>query len=263
MSCSCQQPAVNPDLPTIEQDCAISKPTSLCKTCVSDDTCLKSDSSDGTTLTSSWQDAGCYSEGVTILGRVGSKLARFAGSGFIKLESGVASVVSAVPLRAITLWHRWWKPSAASPPILGEPLAYPYQAVADTDGNIHGIKGVDAEDSISMWNSTTKEFSQTPVSEINHTKKGVFDRASEIELTGFAPIANGGDAETVRPEKALSGKGLVILTEQATISNSCNCAPGSGTASVASTLALPVPVADETYTLKYSTALGLYWSEDA
>lgn len=267
MSCSCQQPTVTSPtgdcLPTIEQDCAITKPTSLCKTCVSDDDCLKSDASDGTTLASSWQDAGCYAEGVTILGRVGSKLARFAGSGFLKIESGIASVVSSVPLRAATLWHRWWKPTAVSAPILGEPLAHPYQIIADTEGNLHGIKGVDLEDSLSLWNSTIKEFAQTPVSEIEHAKKGAFTRGSGIELTGFTPIADGGDVNAVRSEKVLSGAGLVVLTEQATVDGACGCAPGTGTASVATTLALPVPVADETYTLKFSTALGLYWSEDA
>jgi len=56
---------------------------------------------------------------------------------------------------------------------------------------------------------------------------------------------------------------LVILEEQVTVDDSCECAPGSGTASAATTLAFPTPIADETYTLKYSTALGLHWSEDA
>lgn len=258
MPCSCQQTVVTSPtgdcLPTIEQDCAITKPTSLCKSCVNDDACIRSDASDGTTLASSWLDSVCYREGVTILGRVGTKLARFVGSGFLKIENGIASVVSAVPLRAVTLWHRWWKPTAASPPILGEPLVHPYQVIADENGNIHAIKGVDAEDSLSLWNSTTKEFRQTPLSEVGHAKKGVLTRVSGIELTGFTPIVDGGSTETVRGEKALSGAGLVILTEQATVN--------SGTVSKATTRALPVPVADETYTLKFSTALGLYWSED-
>lgn len=261
MSCTCQQPVTSPDgecLPTISN-----QPTSLCKECPSDNNCLQSDASDGTTLTSSWLDSGCYSEGVTILGRVGSKLARFAGSGFIALESGVAKVVTSVPLKVATLWHRWWKTSAASPPILGEPLAYPYQVIADTDGNLHAIKAVDDEDCIAKWDSATKTFIQTPVSELPKTHKGTIVPRNNIELTGFAPIADGGDADAVRAISALSGKGIVILTEQATVDNACGCAPGTGVASVASTLALPVPIADETYTLKYSTALGLYWSEDA
>jgi hypothetical protein len=62
--------------------------------------------------------------------------------------------------------------------------------------------------------------------------------------------------------RALNGAGLVILTEAPTVDPSCECAPGAGTASKASTLADPVPVADETYTLKFSTALGKHWVED-
>jgi len=267
MSCNCQPATVTSPtgecLPTIADECALAKDATLCTPCPSDDSCLNSDQSDGTTLASTWLDAGCYSEGVYILGRVGSKLARFAGTGFIKLVNGSASVVSSVPLKASTIWHRWWKPTATSSPILGEPLAYPYLTIASTTGDLHAIKGPVSEDAIPYWDAGTAEFTQKPVSEIELDRKGVIPRADDIELVGYTPIAEGGEATAVRRMKALSGAGLVVLTEQATIDDSCDCAPGSGTASVATTLALPVPVADETYTLKYSTALGLYWSEDA
>ena len=266
MSCNCQSINVlSPDgdcLPTIADECALAKSTTLCKYCPTDDECLRSDQSDGTSLASSWTDAGCYAEGVTILGRVGSKLARFAGSGFIKLEAGVASVVASVPIRLATIWHRWWKPTPTSSPILGEPLAYPYLSIADTEGNLHAIKGPSTEDALPHWNATTGEFTQKPVSEIDLDRKGALVRAADIELVGYTPIADGGDPEAVRPMRALNGSGLVVLTEAATVDPTCDCAPGSGTASKAATLALPVPAADETYTLKYSTALGLHWSED-
>jgi hypothetical protein len=199
---------------------------------------------------------------VTILARIGDKLARFAGSGFIKLDSGIASVVSSVPIKLTTIWHRWWKPTPASPPILGEPLTYPYAAVADTDGNIHAIKGPASENAVPHWDATTKEFAQKPVSEIELDRKGVILRANNLELVGYAPIADGGAVDAVRPMRALNGKGLVILTEAATIDGTCECAPGAGVASKASTLALPVPDGAEVYTLKFSTALGLHWSED-
>lgn len=266
MSCTCQSVTpLSPDgdcLPTIADECALAKSDTLCKQCPSDDEALRSDASDGTTLASSWTDAGCYSEGVTILGRVGSKLARFAGSGFIAIESGIAKIVSIVPLRLGTLWHRWWKPTHASSPILGEPLAYPYMAVADTAGNLHGIKGPVDEDASPVWDATTKEFTQKPLSENPLERKGVIPRADNLELVGYAPIAVGGDPDTVRPMRALNGTGLVVLTEADTVDDTCDCAPGSGTASKASTLVFPTPVADETYILKYSTALGLHWSED-
>jgi hypothetical protein len=241
----------------------LAKTATLCKSCPSDDECLRSDQSDGTTLASSWTDAGCYTEGVTILGRVGSKLARFAGTGFIALESGIAKVVSAVPIRAVTLWHRWWKPTPTGPPILGEPLSYPYLSIADSEGNLHAVKGPANENAVPHWDASSNEFTQKPISEIDLDRKGALVRASNIELVGYAPIAEGGELNAVRPMRALNGAGLVVLTEAATVDPTCECAPGVGTASKASTLALPTPVADEVFTLKYSTALGLHWSEDA
>ena len=263
MSCSCQKIVVtSPEgdaLPTVGQDYAISKPQAVCKTCVVDDNCLTSDASDGTTLASSWLDTTCQSSGVTLLGRVGSKLARLAGSGFIQIENGIASVVPSVPLRLTTLWHRWWKPTQASPPILGAPLPHPYQVIADDEGNFHGIKGVDSEDSISLWDSTTKTFVHTPLSEIPHYAKGLLPRATGLELTGFTPIAALGDVNSIRPEQVLSGTGLVFLTEQATVAGGCNAAK----ASVANTLALPIVTDTTVFTLKYSKALGLHFAADA
>lgn len=258
MSCSCQKTVVTSAsgdaLPTIEQDYAIAKPQAVCKTCVSDSNCLTSDASDGTTLASSWLDSCPHVSGVTLLGRVGAKLARLAGSGFIKIENGVASVVPSVPLRLTTLWHRWWKPTPASPPILGAPLTHPYQVIADAEGNFHGIKGVDAEDSLSLWDSAKKEFAQTPVSEISHAIKGLLPQATPLQLTGYTAISVGQSLDTVRQETALSGVGLVVLKEAATLAGGCY----SAKASVASTI--PLPNSETVVTLRYSNALGLHFS---
>lgn len=258
MSCNCTNIT---QLPTITEDYAAINGVTVAQECA--EPCLSSSVSEGSTLANSWTDAGCYNSGVTLLGRVGSTLARFTGTGFISLVNGVASVVSSVPLKATTLWHRWWKPTSTAAPILGEPLAYPYQVIADATGTLHGIKGPADEKAVGLWDNATKEFTQTPVSEIPLERKGVIPTDDGIELVGFTPIADGGSLSAVRSAKALSGAGIVVLTEQATVDASCECAQGSGTASVATTLALPVPIADETYTLKYSTAQGLYWSEDA
>ncbi len=261
MSCNCTTPE-HTCLPTVAEDCGIAKSTSLCVPCYSDPTCLTSDQSDGTSLASSWSDACCHAEGVTLLGRVGSKLAKLAGTGFIKITNGVASVVPAVPLSLTTLWHNFFKTGSGLRPVLGEPLPFTYLAVGDADGNLHGIKGPSEEDSTPVWNYATTEYTQTPLSEVPFPRKGVISRASNIELVGYAPIAADGEATDVRQQKALSGSGLVLLTEADTIDSTCECASGNGTASKASTLALPVPDGDEVYTLKFSTALGLHWSED-
>lgn len=250
-------------LPSVEEDCALKNPQTVCKTCPSDDEALKADTSEGTTLANSWSDAQCHVEDLTILARVGQKLARFTGTGFIALDTGIARVVKAVPLTLQNLWHNYFKPSPTSSPILGEPLPYSYMAVGDDKGNIHAIKGTANEDAAPYWDSTTKQFTQRPVSENTLPRKGVVTAASGLEIVGYAPIADGGNPAEIRNLHALLGAGLMYMEQQATVDDACDCAPGSGIASVAKTLALPVPTGSETYSLKYSTAEGLHWSEDA
>lgn len=260
MSCNCAPSGES--LPLIEDDRALNKPTALCKPCVSDANCLASDQSEGTTLDSSWQDAGRFAEDLTILARVGNKLARFGGTGFIQLVAGKASVVSTVPLKISTIWHRWWKTTAAHPPILGEPLPYPYQVIADSEGNLHVGKGTDAEDSVSVWNSTTMEFSQKPLSELALAHKGILPRLAALELVGYAPLPSLGSTAAVRNLSTLAGSGLVVVSQVTTVADPTANPCDDSLASVASFLELPSPVADESYTLKFSTALGLYWSEN-
>ncbi len=264
--CNCTTPTiVSPSgecLPTVADDCAIARDASICKPRYSDPHCIGSDQSDGTTLATTWSDACCHSEGVTLLGRVGSKLAKLAGDGFIKITNGYASVVSAVPLSLTTLWHHFFKTGPGVRPILGDPLPFNYLAVGDANGNLHGIKGPSDQVTVTVWDYTANEYNQTPLSELPLPRKGVLATGTNLELTGYAPIVESGDIATVRQQKALSGSGLVILTEVVTPDSTCECADGNGTASVASTLALPVPDADEVYVLKYSTALGLHWEEE-
>lgn len=263
-SCNCEQTVVTSpsgeQLPSVEDACAIQNPQRICKTCPSDDEALRSDTSDGTSLANSWLDAQCRTENLTILARVGNKLSRFTGTGFIALEAGIARVVANVPLKALKLWHRWWKPTSTSSPILGEPLDYPYMTIADAKGNIHAISGPDGVDASPVWNGTTREFTQKPLSENTLPRKGPITCQTDLELVGYAPIAEGGDPDTVRQMRALEGEGLVYLEEQATVDDSCDCAEGSGSAHVAKTLEMPVPAGAEVYILKYSTALGLHWA---
>jgi hypothetical protein len=206
-------------------------------------------------------DSCCHSTGLTILARVGDKLARFSGSGFLELVNGKFNVVQSIPIQLSTLWHRWWKPTAASRPILGEPLAYPYLAIGNASGDLHGIKGPDLEDAVPHWNSTTKEFTNKPISEIALCQKGLLPRASALELTGYAAIPEDGSTTAVRCLSTLEGSGLLWADPVPTVDTDCECAPQPSTASVVS--ALEFPSGAGPYTLKYSLADGLYWSEDA
>ncbi len=242
MPCNCNTTA---ELPTIDQ--IPTSPQARVEVCCDDPTLAPADPGTGTELNTSWTDAACYKDEIVILGRVGTKLARFAGSGFIKLVDGVASVVTSVPLSVRTLWHRWWKSSSTAVPVIGAPLAYPYQVIADTAGNPHVIRGEADKDAVPFWDGTSEEFSMKPVSGITHQKAGPFVQASEIELTGFAPLSDR-CAATIRPERGLSGAGLVYLEERDTSSDACGCSGSNATVSVAKALARP-PSDDNTYRL--------------
>lgn len=261
MSCNCQNiAAVSPSgepLPSISDVQGLSSTPVVC----CEPVCETTSPGDGTVLSNHWLDSACHTTGITILARVGDRLARFAGSGFLQLTNGKFSVVASVPIRLATLWHRWWKPTATARPILGEPLAYPYMGIADANGNLHGIKGPDAEDAVPHWNSTTKEFTNKPISEIPLCQKGLLPRAPALELTGYAAIPETGSTEAVRCLSTLEGSGLLWADAVPTVDTDCDCAPQPSLASVVTPL--PFPDGEGPYTLKYSLAEGLYWSEDA
>lgn len=259
MSCNYTNP-LSPNgepLPCITDVRGLSATPAVC----CDDSCVETSSSDGTILANTWLDSACHTTDITILARVGNRLARFAGSGFLQLTNGKFSVVQSIAVRSTTLWHRWWKPTASSRPILGEPLAYPYLTIQDSDGYHHPIKGPDLEDASPHWNSTTKEYTNKPISEIPVCQKGLLPRASALELTGFAAIPEAGPRDQVRCLSTLEGAGLLFADPVPTVDTDCECAPTPSLASVVTTLPFPD---DETatFTLKYSLAEGLHWSED-
>jgi hypothetical protein len=260
MSCNCQNLAAvsstGEPLPLISDIHGLANaPTECCS-----DSCIPNAQSEGTILSNHWLDAACHTKDITILARVGDRLARFVGSGFLQLVNGKFSVVQSLALRSNTLWHRWWKPTAASRPILGEPLPYPHMVVGDVDGNLHNIKGPDTEDAIPHWNSTTKEFTNKPISEIPLCQKGLLPRASALELTGYAAIPEGGSATSVRCLSTLQGSGFLFADPIPTVDTDCECASTPSLASVVATL--PFPDGEGPFTLKYSLAEGPYWQED-
>ncbi len=264
MSCNCN--TQTPELPTVADDCALAAPLASSTPCCVDTQALSSSTSEGAELPLYLTDAACATEDITILGRVGTRLARFVGTGFIAITNGKAAVVSTVPLKIRDLWHNWWKPTATSTPIIGEPLVTDYLVVADQSGNIHGIKGLTAEDSIPVWNATTKKHEMKSLSAVPQKVTGLLPRATEIELVGYVPIDDSGEITEVRPISALLGTGIIYLTEQDTVEAVCDCAGVEpvtpNKASVAKHLAFPT--ASGVHTLKFNgTTDTLYWSADA
>lgn len=272
MSCNCTKTvAVSPSgepLPSVADDAALASSVETCKECYSDPSNDNACESEGTSLDSTWLNNGCYTEGVTLLGRIGNKLARLGGTGFIKIANGAASVVQSVPLQLTTLWHRWWKPTALSRPVLGEPLAYPYLSIADANGNLHAVKGPADEQAAPVWDPTTKEFTNLPLSELPLSQKGLLPRAASLELVGYAAIPSDGSAEAVRNLTTLAGEGIIIVTKQDTVDATCaceGCDPVESKASVATFL--PNPTEAGTYSLKVTVdAEGVAthsWEADA
>jgi len=198
--------------------------------------------SGGRDLESSWLDASCENEGVILLGRKDRKLSRFTGSGFLQLLNGKASVVQALKIQVSSLWHKWWKPG--SYPVLGDPNPFPYLVIGDKTGTLHGIKGVEGEDSIPVYDDSAKQFNILPVSQVPNCVRGLLPKLNAIELTGYAPIPSNANPAlpNVRCQSRLGGNGVVVVTEQPTIPSDClceGCDPVEDVAAVTSTVAFP------------------------
>lgn len=255
MSCNnCDQ--VDSNLPTVSQDYTVHNNTTPTPCCSpeADESCASS----GCTVPSYLTDAGCYSEGVTLIGRYGTKLARLAGDGFIKITGGLASVVSSVPLVIRELNHNWWKPANSVTPIIGEPLAFNYLAVGAERGALRGIKGVSGEVSSPVFDPTANTFTMQPLSEQSKCIKGQMAQVEALELTGFVPLTVSDELTDIRCPKGFSGAGILVVSRVATVpGNACN----DEFTSVATLLAKPS--GSGPYTLKYNSTNDYYWDADA
>ena len=166
MSCNCTSAVpYAPDgsaLPSIDELSALNAAPTDCG-CCDGPSCLDSDPTGGGPVPTNLLDTVCATSDVTLLGRVGNTLARLAGDGFLKITNGKASVVSSVPIKVRSLWHRWWKPTALQRPILGDPLPFPFLAIADAQGNLHGITGREDKHCIPVWDYQNKVYTLMPI----------------------------------------------------------------------------------------------------
>jgi len=278
MPCDCTTPQtaapVSPTLPTLDTECMACpgsvpciEPPQMVAGSVAvcpDENALRSTSSCGYTLPNGYTDAVSdhNSDGITILGRIGQKLAKFTGSGFLRIIDGKARVVSSIPMKATTLWHEWWKPTGLNQrPILGVPYPYPHQVISDSEGNFHLVKGHSEDDSVSVWNATAEQWEVRPCSEFPLLAKGRLPRVEALELTGFAAIPVNGTKEDVRALSGLSGSGILIASEADTVASECDsegCTPLPAKVTVARFLANPTVAS----TLKWNSVDGVHWDAD-
>lgn len=260
MSCPCNKQTE--PLPLVADDCGVCEASLVQVT--NDASCVDSSPSEGATVPSWATDATVQNTEVTLLARLGTKLSKFSGTGFLRIVDGKASLVKSMPLTVVDLYHKWFKVSAGSKPVLGEPLDYEYKAVADCNGNLHAQRGLDGVESVTVWNGTEKVFQEIDTANFPKCVKSVLPRAEEIELVGYEPLGENDSATLKRCLKSLKGaSGLVVLEERDTVITDCLCegcdAPA---AKVTVATVLPLPEGAATHTLKYSLALGVHWVED-
>lgn len=195
-------------------------------------------------------------DGMTLLGRVGSRLARFTGSGYIEVHNSLAYLTSAPLLRIRDIWAGWKQNGK-----IGDPLPFPYSIAVDQEGVMHALAGLEDHDSLQVWDATKGEWSVIKLSDLKKSINSALPQADNIELTGYEEVgmmdsACGQDREM----KALRGNGMVYLEK--TPVNDCDDPCSSEVfAYVAKVLEFPVPTGVETYKLQFDHT-GLKWVQE-
>jgi hypothetical protein len=201
---------------------------------------------------------------MTLLGRIGRRLARFGGTGFVRVEKGIAVLTETIPVKISGLWHRWASSTEFQPPSPQEALPAPYGVVADTSGKLYLIRGALAEKSVQVWNPATNAQEPVPVSEIDLCRKGNLARSEELVLVGFEQIQPEDSPSSVKCLKALEGSGLIVVEERDTVLTEClcdGCTPAPAKVSVAKFL--PNPEGEGVFALKFSQENGHFWEPES
>lgn len=171
-----------------------------------------------------WVDA-IKVECITLLGRVGKKLAALKGEGALWLKpDGTVCAMDTLPLKVSYLWHKWFKPTPSSSPVIGQPMPFPYQVVADLDGNAHVIQGLAEEDSITVWDFEDQLFYQKPVTDFPVCVRERLEYSPRLELVGFEPLGVGDDPDMLRCLKRIEGEGILVFKQVETSPTPvCDC----------------------------------------
>ena len=196
---------------------------------------------------------------MTLVGRIGDRLSKFVGSGFIQVKDGEASLVSQIKLKVSELWHKYVIPNPGGAAVIGAAKPAPYLLISDNNGKVYAIKGLTGENSIVVWDHDTQAWETKATTDFPVAVKGVLPKADGIELSGFRPPSEA-CYEKAREAVALKGDGIVFVTStEATYPDSvccdedCNGAEDCcdyNTHAIASVVPYPSsPTADTTYFL--------------
>lgn len=193
----------------------------------------------GSNLEMKWMDA-LPVRAMTLLGRVGKKLAKLQGEGWLYLnDRGEVSASRRIPLKVTKLWHKFFA-SSSGKPFVGPPMAAPYLTVTDLDGNVYVVKGLPDRDSVMQWNHQTGMWENQSLSELPWCVSQHLQSGSELELVGFSPVPVGQDISTIRCPKRLEGQGMIYFEQIPSGDDyECECAPTPTTTTVAKFLPNP------------------------
>lgn len=202
-------------------------------------------------------------EGMTLLGRVGNRLAQFVGNGFIRLVGGRAYLVDSIPLIIKQFWHDYVQDGALSR--LGNPKPFPYAPVCDSQGVAHLIKGIIGRRTVVVSDPASREWVPTPTDQVPIEVSRHLASNAELELVGFVPNGVLGSQATVRELKRLAGLGIVYLERRVNAPSPTPC-PEESFTYVAKVVPFPEIVAssgEETgrHRLIFSSE-GLYWEPE-
>lgn len=220
----------------------------------------------GKLLGKTWADTMAASK-VVLLARYGETLARLMGNGYIAMEDGVARVVSKIALRVDELWVTYERPTPRAA-VAGNPPDFSYMVAVNENGECFAMPGRTSEDSIAVWNFTSRKWEVRPASTFPICIQGKLTGASEIELIGFDPLSPDDDdfEGTTRCIKGLCGQGMLVLEERLAPGECFHCEqPVDCGTSVARAVQFPDPE-DTTapvhlYALVNSSINGPGWRE--
>jgi hypothetical protein len=243
MSCPCNSPQNLPELPLAP---AVTPSHT--------EPCVDSAPSEGAEVPLWLTDAGGCDQDLTLLGRVGNRMARFVGSGFIEVIAGKARLVQTLPLKVRYLWHEWVRLKAGAKPVYGEPLPHPFRVVVDAEGNCHAARGLSTSDSVTVWDHTKKEFSERPTGTFPQCVADHIPQAEELELTGYIPLENTDSPTLNRCLKAFTGAGVIVVEQRSAPVNGCGDPVNVSVAKL-----LPLPSGSGDFVLAFNAEDGVHW----
>lgn len=209
-NCSSPADAVTP--PPEEQLSYFQSAPSLVGNKTSDDCLVEvAQNSPGHTLPEEYEDSVLCDENVTLLGRIGRKLAAFKGTGYVQVENGKAKLVDSFPVKVRQLWHFFNR--VAGRTVLGDPKPSPFIAVVNEAREVSAMAGLESGVSQLVHDPEKGGWGVQSSAKVPKQHFGKLEEAASIQLTGYVPQNPLVSDQTIRELKVLGGQGIPILKQ--------------------------------------------------